>query len=53
MSRSWPYKVVGGRYSRRTPGMWLTNPTRSHEVADLTPGLAHWVEDPVLLLAVM
>ena len=27
---------------------WLTNPTRNHEVADLIPGLAQWVRDPVL-----
>ena len=27
---------------------WLTNPTRNHEVADLIPGLAQWVKDPVL-----
>ena len=25
---------------------WLTNPTRNHEVAGLTPGLAQWVKDP-------
>ena len=28
---------------------WLTNLTRIHEDADLTPGLAQWVQDPVLL----
>ena len=28
---------------------WLTNPTGNHEVAGLTPGLAQWVKDPVLL----
>ena len=28
---------------------WLTTLTRNHEVADLIPGLAQWVEDPVLL----
>ena len=27
---------------------WLTNPTRSHEVASLVPGLPQWVKDPVL-----
>ena len=29
-------------------GQWLTNPTRSHEVAGSIPGLAPWVEDPAL-----
>ena len=27
---------------------WLTNPTRNHEVVSSIPGLAQWVEDPVL-----
>ena len=27
---------------------WLVNPTRNHEVAGSTPGLAQWVRDPVL-----
>ena len=27
---------------------WLTNLTRNHEVAGLTPGLAQWVKDLVL-----
>ena len=32
---------------------WLTNLTRSHEVAGLIPGLDQWVEDLVLLRAVV
>ena len=27
---------------------WLTNPTRNHDVVGSIPGLAQWVEDPVL-----
>ena len=27
---------------------WLTNPTRSHEVAGSVPALAQWVNDPAL-----
>ena len=27
---------------------WLTNPTRSHEVAGLVPALAQWVNDLAL-----
>ena len=28
---------------------WLTNPTRSHQVAGSIPGLAEWVKDLALL----
>ena len=28
---------------------WLTNPTKNHEVAGSTPGLAPWVKDLGLL----
>ena len=28
---------------------WLVNPTRNHGVVGAIPGLAQWVEDPVLL----
>ena len=30
---------------------WLTNPTRSHEVAGLTPALAQWVKDPAIAMS--
>ena len=32
---------------------WLTNPTRKHEVVGSIPGLAQWVNDPVLPWAVV
>ena len=32
---------------------WLTNPTRNNEVAGSIPGLAQWVKEEVLLLAMV
>ena len=38
------------RHGKRSSchGLWLTNPTRNHEVVGSIPGLVQWVKDPVL-----
>ena len=38
-------KILGSSH----PGSVVTKPTSIHEDVDLTPGLAQWVKDPVLL----
>ena len=37
-----------GRVGVPVVAQWLTNPTRSPEVAGWIPGLAQWVKEPVL-----
>ena len=48
------FKILGKKRKEKKRkssrhGAAEANPTRNREVADLIPGLAQWVKDPVLL----